>query len=213
MSTLLDLKSRISRDIDDFDDQYASDIADAIVSAVAESNIERFYFNETNDIEFATVAAQEWYGTTDEALIPKLIKIDAVFSEDAGGTRSWLGNIDPAEIEILNDNSASTGEPSGYSFYRQQIRLNPIPDSANYTIIVQAHYFLDAPANDADENAWTNDAFQLIRARATIDLATNTVHDADLKARAETWEARSLTALRRRTSKMNGTGVIAPMWF
>src|SRR5690606_16496709 len=88
------------------------------------------------------------------------------------------------EMELLSDNSASTGEPYAWSYYNQEIRLYPIPDGV-YTIRLQlGNYRLTALASDSDTNAWLDEAYDLLKARAKYILYKNTIKDAALAAEA-----------------------------
>jgi hypothetical protein len=212
--SLNDLKAKIANDIDDESSIYATEIADAIDAAIELYAVERFYFSETRDVTFATVSGQQWYGSAANANIPTLFKIDAAFIDDGSGELAELSWGDPVELEQMSDNSASTGEPTTYTYFDEQIRLYPVPDSAAYTVRLQIHNLAASPASGSDTTSpWSNAAFQLIRAAAKIDLALNTLRDPDLvvaaKASADEW----LRRLRRETTMKTGSGRIVPMWF
>ena len=223
MSDLAALKAKIADDIDDYDSYYTSAIASAITYAIKYHESERFYFNESRDITFATVENQQWYDTSDEDDIPTLLKIDAMWLIDAGATQKRLCQATPEEIETWTDNAdvltgAGTannpkGEPSRWAYFGQRIRLHPVPDAGPYQMRIQAHYKLAALASDAAENAWTNDAFDLIVARAEIALARGKLRSPELGSLALAVETEELSRLRSMTSKKNGTGVIRPTCF
>jgi hypothetical protein len=106
MTTLADLTSAIADDIDDTTGEYSAQILTAIQAAQRYCERSTYYFNETRDVTFSTVNGQEWYGAADNANIPTLIRIEAVYSEDTNAQRVTLDRVDPRELELLADNSA-----------------------------------------------------------------------------------------------------------
>jgi hypothetical protein len=223
MADLAALKAKIADDIDDYDSYYASNIASAITYAIGYHERERFYFNETRDLTFATVENQQWYDTSDEDDIPTLLHIDGMWLIDSGANQKPLCRAMPQEIETWTDNAdvlsgAGTannpkGEPSRWAYFGQRIRLHPVPDAGPYWVRIQAHYKLPALASDSEEHAWTNDAFDLIVARAEIYLARGKLRSPELGNLAAAAEAEELARLRSITSMKNGTGVIRPTCF
>lgn len=223
MADLAALKAKIADDIDDYDNYYAASIASAITYAINYHGRERFYFNETRDMTFAVVENQQWYDTGDNTNIPTLLKIDGMWIIDLGANQTPLCQATPQEIESWTDNADTLsgvgtannpkGEPSRWAYFGQRIRLHPVPDSGPYWVRIQAHYKLPTLTSDADENAWTDDAFDLIVARAEIRLGRDKLRSPDLIAAATASETEQLSRLRAMTSMKNGTGTIRPTQF
>lgn len=214
MTTLADLSSAIADDIDDTTGEYGAAITKAIKAAQRYCERTTYYFNETRDVTFVTVNGQEWYGAADNANIPTLIRIEAVYSEDSNGQRLRMIRETPEDIEILADNSATTGEPFSWTYFNQQIRLYPIPDAAVFTIRLQLGLYRLAPlVNGADTNAWLSEAYDLIKARAKYILAKDTLKDASIAMEAlNDWRDQD-EALSAETASRSGTGMIRATCF
>lgn len=162
MPTYLDMITRIS------DESLRPDMANqiklCIQDAVAHYEVERFWFNQFRDRSFATVAGQEFYGTADHADIPNVLEFDAV-TLSIGSTRWPLTKTGYVQIEDWNADASSRGQPTHCAYWGQQIRLYPVPDNV-YPIRLSGLFKLPTLVGDSDQNAWTNDAEELIRNRA-----------------------------------------------
>lgn len=191
MATYLDMQTRIADELDRSD--LTAQIRKAILSAVAHYERKKFYFSETS-FTFATVAGQEYYGTADAAAIatsPSLEILNGTFN----GLRRELTKR-PFEYidEISTIASTSRSQPFDWAYRAQQIRLYPIPDAA-YTLTAFNIPRLTALSADADTNAWTNDAEELIRTHAKADLIENVIRGSDMEAEVITLKARERAAL------------------
>lgn len=213
MPTLGEMKSHIADDLDDTSSTYQTQIARAITRAIEHLKKTRFAFNESRTIEITTVIGQSDYSVDDAAnALSDVIKIDGMFLTDTGGQVTPIRPITPQQMQVLLDNSAANGEPYNYTFYANAIRIYPLPDAA-YTLTLMAWYRLAAPSSDGSSNAWTNEAYDLVKARALYYLATNTLRDTDLAAMARLAETEAEEALIREMSNRYGTGFIAPTCF
>lgn len=209
MTTYANLQADIADDLDDTTGEYANQIKKAILGAIRYCERNIYYFNETRDITFPTVNGREWYSATDNANIPTLVNIAGVWSEDSAGSRSIIQETTPQELELLSDNAASRGEPYAYTYFGQRIRLYPVPNDAVYTIRLQVGpYRLTPLVNDTDENAWLNEAYDMIKARAKYIIYKNTLKDAALAAEALNDYNDQETALKSETTSRNATGYI-----
>lgn len=205
MTTLATLKAEIADDIT------RSDLTDAIAAAITAAikyfQTKRFYFNETRDLTFSTVIGQSRYATVDDADIPKFITLDGVFATINGQNRQ-LRPMRVQEFEVLNDNSASTGEPYSYCYYNIGFGLYPIP-GAVYTIRPIGHVLIDAPADDTEAgNAWMTEAYQLIRRRAAADVLLTKVRDFEFAQAMAMAADTEFSRLEADTSKRIATGQI-----
>lgn len=214
MTTLADLTSAIADDIDDTTGEYSGAILTAIQAAQRYCERSTYYFNETRDVTFTTVNGQEWYSSADNANIPTLIRIEAVYSEDANGQRQFLTRETPKELEYLSDNSATTGRPYMWTYFNQKIRLYPIPGADVYTIRLQLGLYRLAPlALPADTNAWLSEAYDMLKARAKYILCKDTLKDPSLAAEAlNDWRDQD-EALAGETASRAGSGKIRPTSF
>lgn len=209
MTTRADLAAEIADDIDDTTGFYASQITRAIQAAQRECERETYYFNQTRDITFTTVAGQSSYDSSDNTSIPTLVHIRSAWIEDASNERTPLRRIRQEDWELLSDNSAATGEPFDYTYFAQKVFLYPIPDSANYTVrLIASPYRLDVLEQGGDTNAWLTEAYDLLKARAKYILARDTLKDMDLAgAMLANWQDQD-RMLTGETTRRLGTGRI-----
>lgn len=205
MTTLTTLKARIAADLERSD--LTTEIGQAIEDAIRHHQTERFWFNETRDLTFTTVAGQSIYTADDDADIGNIIRVDAAFVSN-GGSVSLLTRETPERIEYLTDNSAASGEPYLWTWFAGAIRLYGIPNDA-YDIQLIGHFAAPAPASDAETgNAWMVNAFELIRCTAKGYLAVHVTRDPQLAGDMVQAEARELDRLRRATSRYVASNTI-----
>lgn len=161
MGTLGDMKTRIADEL--LRSDLTSQIALAITSAVKHYQRRRFLFNEASTT-FVTVAAQEYYTTSDNAAILTAVQIDRLRILQ-GTSRLPMTFMEADEMDALAASLNTRGLPLQWAYETQQLRLYPTPDAA-YTITMYYVATLDVPASDVTSNGWTDDAEILIRARA-----------------------------------------------
>lgn len=209
MTTLNDIISDIADDLDDTTGEYTDQIKKAVQAAQRYCERSTFYFNETRDETFQTVDGQEWYDDSDNENIPTLVRIEALYSEDSQEQRTCLKRVRPEEIELLSDNSAASGEPYAWTYFARKIRLYPVPGATAYTIRMQIGPYRLTPLSDgADTNAWLDEAYDLIKARAKYIVAKNTLKDAAIAMEALNDFNDQFAALSAETSSRTATGVI-----
>ncbi|MGU3399232.1 hypothetical protein ACLBWS_05735 [Brucellaceae bacterium D45D] len=207
--TFYDMMTVIADEIDDTTGEYTAQIQNCIFSAIRFCERDVYYFNETRDVTFPTIANREWYDATDNANIPTLVRIVAAYCEDDRGERTTLRRVPPEEIEIVSDNAASRGEPYSYTYFGQRIRLYPVPSDTQYTIRLQlGPYRLAEIKSSTDSNAWFTEAFDLVKARAKYHLYKDFLKDAPLAMAALNDFNEEQSALSAETSRRNGTGII-----
>lgn len=155
-----------------------SPIQQAVQNAIAKYERRRFYFNEITAINnFNTVVKQEFYTSSDSALIGTMPHIDKVWVFISGNRYS----LNPRTEQYLSDTSLNpivTGQPVDYAMYAETMRLYPIPDGA-YPITFEGTQRLAALSANSDTNAWIQDAADLIKAEAKYDLYMNVLKQAD----------------------------------
>jgi len=164
-----------------------SPIKNAIQSAIAKWERERFYFNEAYNYAgtplFATIAGQEIYGVADNAGIATAPEIDSL-RPTISGTRRVLIRRSWAYLDDISPLSSARGQPSEWAYFAEQIRLYPIPDAV-YPIAASRVQRVAALSADADTNVWTTDALDLIRCEAKLILAQEVLHDAEMAGRMQ----------------------------
>lgn len=205
MTTYLTMRTRIK---DEYVNESLTDaqINNAIQSAIAHYQRERFYFIEDRAQTFTTVASQEFYTSSDNANIPNLSIIDEL-TITANGVRYPLNERGWDWIDNISTTTTSISQPTDYCYYGQSIRLYPIPDAV-YTIRISGLIRLATLSADSDTNAWMTDGEELIRQRAKWDLAANTLTADDLASRARDCELIAYAALKAETNRRLSRGGI-----
>lgn len=167
----------------------------SIQTAIKHHERKKLKFNQTTDT-FSTVVGQDYYGSSALSDIPNIVTIDAA-NISIGGVKEPLSEADFAAIDALND-GATTGDPEYYTYYKQQIRLGPVPNAVR-TVTLAFVKRLGTLSLDADTNAWMVDGEELIRLTAKIDLFINVIRavDQDEIDRLKQREIEVLDALER----------------
>lgn len=198
-----------------------SPVVNAIYSAIAKWEREPFYFNQAySQNVFSTVKGQEFYTSADYpaiATVPLIDKIHILINANRYTLRfrTWQ------YLELISVNPAVTSQPIDVAYYDEQLRLYPIPDNA-YPLTFSWTTRLAALVNNTDTDAWTQDAYDLIRSEAKLILAEEVLHDPDLAAEATrsiygdpNMPARRgyLYAVKAETTRREGRGRIIPSQF
>lgn len=212
MSTLATMKDEIADDLDR--DDLTSQIDTAITRAIKHFRDVPFWFAETRNLTITTVADTTSYASFDSGSdvddVADVMKVRGVFSNESGqlSTLSWI----TAEAwELMNDNSASTGEPYYWTITEDMLRVYPVPDDDGYTLRLHAYVRRAAPASDSETgNVWMTHAYELIRAEAKRRLAVNVLRDNELSALMERERQREFDDLIAESNKRVGTGRIRP---
>jgi len=213
MTTLSDLTADIADDIDDTTGEYANAILKAVQGAQRDCERFAFYFNESRDKTFPTVAGRAIYTGADLAEIATLVRIQAAYFRDTGGQVTDLRWAPPEEMELLSDNTAASGQPTSYSYFNRQLRLYPIPNAVWAIRLQLGPYRLMPLAQPADTNAWLDEAYDLIKARAKYRLCKNTLKDANLAAEALNDFNEQFALVKAETSARSGSGAVRPTEF
>ena len=160
-----DYATLVNRVLDDLDRQgsLTSQAQNAIQTAIDHYEGTRFFFNQERATA-QTVNAQEFY-----ALPSDVLDIDVLSITISNDTYKLIRRTYET-LEDWNDQT-STGYPTDYAVYNQQIRLYPIPNADGYTLTLSYAKRLSALSSDSDSNAWTTTAEELIRSRADADMS------------------------------------------
>lgn len=195
----------------DMGDDQLSDayIGQAITKACEFYQHERLFFNESRSYTFSTVADQVWYSSSDDADIGLIKELDALVIETSTYDR-LLDYITPEALENWTDANAADSEPTAFTYFDQKIGLYPIPDDT-YTIRMMGSFKVAAPATDDEaDNPWMTHGYDLIRARAEVDIAMYRQRDFDFAQALKMREMEELKRLRIETEKRWRTGRIVP---
>lgn len=151
MGTLAELKARIASELNRTD--LTSYIADRIDRAIEFYASRRFWFNESTGTA-TTVASQSTVAAPTGLRI-----IDRMFIT-IGGEKYDLDEQSPADIIDWLGSNPGTGQPTDFSRSGSTLTLYRTPNDA-YTITAVGIFDL-AALDDADSNAWTTEAEDLI---------------------------------------------------
>lgn len=198
MATLGDLKTRIADELlkRNLNTQIASHISRAIEFYAGR----RFWFNTGRMVGSAVAPDANGYvalpaGTRliDQIMVGVMV----------------LERRDPSAIDEWIAYSPSAGQPLDYAPAGDNIRLYPIP-TAPVALSVVGTFDLAALAADADSNAWTNEAADLIAARTRMTMFRDVLRDPDGMALALAAEREAVTDLDMKTMRRLGTGRVRP---
>jgi hypothetical protein len=195
MTTYATMRSRIEDEI--YDATITTSVNSAILDAIKFYERKRFWFNQKTGA-FSTVADQEYYATAANSDIPDLLHIKAMTAT----IDSYKTPVRPADFNWIDaaQNGAIKGFPAAFAYFNEQVRLFPIPDAV-YTVTMAYHYRFAALSADADTNAWTTDAEELIRTRAKRILAMHKLWDVEMYTRLREPEQEALDALEAETRR------------
>lgn len=206
------MKARIADELGQRTD-LTSQIGLAIKDAIEFYEDDRFLFNETRDITFATVAGQAIYGADASPSIPMIRSFDYLLLYIDNVLQGEITREDVKILELEQSSGLSSGQPTRFAWYDKKIRLGPIPAGV-YTVRVAGRIKFAAPAADDEaNNPWMIEAEALIRKRAKYDLALNVIEDLPLAQRLAPQITELFNKLTGRASRLAGTGKIEPMQF
>lgn len=217
MATLAELRSRVIRETnrDDLLDPAGSSEtgADAgsldlcIQQAIKFYETSRFSFNETRVVS-TTVGSDEYVA------LPSGLRFIDTLSVQVGSNRYPLRMQSYEVIEEWNGYATTAGQPTDFSVSNGQVRLYPIPNIAYPLIFLGVREV--TPALDytdgASENAWTNQAYDLIAARTRYLLYRDYFRDDAGASTAFGAEQEALSELRNDAARLIGTGRVRGSW-
>lgn len=194
MSTYGEMQDRIADELARSD--LTTAIQRAIQTAIKRHERRRFYFNEAIG-SFSASSSQEYYTTSDFAPMDRLVSIDSLKIDVNTSTypiipRSW------EYIDKIQTNAGYTGDPTDYVYYRQQIRLYPIPYIGRTLHIAYVERLATLSAT-ADTNAWMMDAEEMIRAAAKREIYMHKIQKPDKALAMEKAERDALLVLEMET--------------
>lgn len=210
-----------------------SPIQNAIQQAIAKWERERFYFNElliqtplSGPYPWVTENGQEYYG---DSTSPQAWT-GPDFSTVAYIQKMWVlvsSNRYPITMRTspyligISVNPAVVGQPIDCSITAEMARFYPIPDNTYPVGIIGTTRFDDL-VTDTDANPWTQDAYDLIRSEAKLQIARDVIYDQEAYASAikaiygdpEIVEDRGfLAALKGETVRRIGRSKVTPSFF
>lgn len=208
MSTLADMLAEMA---DDMERTETDAFRKKVVAAIRQYQPKRFFFNESRDTTFSTVATTDFYTWAD--IGAEFYKIDGVFVTDTGGNILPMAVDDYRSLETLIDTTASNNIPTVFAYIAGGLRLYPVPDQV-YLVRVTGHEKIAAPAEDGEEdNPWMTEAYDLIMSRAKAELYAHRYEDPANAAIMRTAEEDAYLRLNAASGKKTGTGYFLPTQF
>jgi hypothetical protein len=195
MATLLELKTRIRLETNKDDIAASGEAVEALNLAIERAieyySDEAFWFNR--DSGTASTTSGSAY-----VAVPYAVRVPETVSYSG----EPLQKTSLSQIEHLTD----SGQPTHWAENGGIIQLWPIPD-ATYSLSVYGVAQIDAPEADGDETVWTNEAYDLIAARARFLLYRDIWRDVEAVKLAAQAEGEALTRLRNETRRRGRTSL------
>lgn len=208
MATRASLAATIADDLDRSD--LTTQIDAAISDAVARYESERFVFNEAQNI------THTFSSSVDVVLMTELpvyfVKIDRFRMRYAGSQN--LSDLIPRDYQWLMDGQDAKAlcRPLEYCIYANALNFDSLPDQSYVGIIDGVRRLASATSTASDAGAWFNDARNLIRARAKVDLNINVIRDAEEAVRMQAVEDREYRMLKQKLNT-RASGRVRPTEF
>jgi hypothetical protein len=207
MATYADMQARIIAETnrDDLADDLASALTRAIQRAIEFYADTRFWFNEFTQASVCTPQSEYVNQPTG---LRKIDRLSVQVGANSYGLKSQpFTKID----ELARAMPDNVGQPTDYATFGYQVRLWRMPNIA-YPLNFIGIADLSALVKPTDANAWTNEAQDLIAARARYVLYRDQFRDPDGAATAHGAELEELGRLNHETAKRLGTGRVRPSW-
>ena len=190
MASLSELKARIIAETNRADLGAGEELEDmlalCIARAIEHHSDEQFWFNRESATA-ATAAGKAFVPT------PYAVRIAHAVAGDHGPLRR-------VPIERIEQRGACAGAPREWAAKGDLIALWPVPD-VSYALTIHGVAQIDAPESASDCNAWTNEAADLIAARARFLLYRDIFRDVEGTQLAAQAEGEALSKLRRETRR------------
>lgn len=191
------------------DDMERSDTAaftSKINAAIRHYQPRRFWFNESRDVTFSTVAATDTYGF--DTIGTEFYSIDGVFITISAGDVRELARGNYAAMEAAADSDTTTGEPSDYAYINRALRLWRNPSDA-FSMRIVGHVKVAAPMSDSEaNNPWMTEAYDLIMSRAKAELYAHRYEDQGMAMTMQQAEASALQRLQRASGAKTSAGYL-----
>lgn len=204
MTTLSTLTSNVATYVNRSD--FTTQIQLAINRAIKYySRRNTFWFNETTGT-FSTVASQLAYGSADGVPTDILKREDVTITINS----SDIVTLTPRTLDYVLERNISnvTGTPTDYAFFQNKFYIYPVPDAA-YTITV---YYKKSYAEltSSDNNDFTDNAEDLLEARASWWIYHKLLRNEEAAASAKAEELEALGALQNETRRTVSSGKVRP---
>ena len=213
MSTLGKMIDRIEDEIADTTLNYQ--VARSIYSAIEYYETIRWHFNE-GQYSWSTSTGQEYYDPLTEAA-PTMTKLPADIDTlrlTTNNNNYLLKKRDWSWMDQIQSNNSSQGDPVAWCWYKNQIRLWPIPDDTTSVLLMSAVVppagvtlsSTDSKSGTTATNVWFTTAERLIRYRAKADLYANVRREMNEASKFSAMEAAEYRKLRYDNANFTSKG-------
>lgn len=166
---------------------------------------ERFWFNEAR-ISF-TASNTIYYPLS--SLSAHLLEIDQMTVLN-GSTVEELAPCTHSELQAM-DASGTTGQPTHWAIFAEQIRLYPKTASGStYQVDVFGTKKLASLTTSTQTNAWTTEALNLIASRVEKVVSARRFKDYDAAQMYEVSEQQEFDRLKSKTERLGSSGKLRP---
>jgi hypothetical protein len=204
-----DFGTMVNEIVDESRRSMSTTIEGLIQDAIVHYEMDRFWFNLTNDTTFSLSASQATYTSADSSMIPMLMEVDRFEVTIDTNYTPMLDKKSYNWIRDYNDTNVNS-EPRYWTYWGQAFHVN-LPDGG-YTARVSGLVRLASLSASTDSNAWVQrgNGKELIKQRAKSLLYSEYLRDDINATRAAARENQALQKLNLRTSKLLATGEIEP---
>lgn len=199
MATYREMQDRINLDYLNRTD-LTSETRRAIIRAIKQYEKKKFWFNQT-----ATALAVGTASTT-FAIPADFLSLEFATVRDSSiDSQVVIRSFD--RVQYKASNLSGSGVPSEIAYFKDAFYIDTKPRSATNITIYYTHS-LPALSADADTNAWTSAAEDLIVHRATADMLANVLRVTDAKQveAHKLWETEALAQLEAGNKLRMGAG-------
>ena len=205
MATLGTMRTRIARELQIDATTYATDIDAAVFSAIAFYNDADYWFLEATQ-SFITLSLTATYDM--ETLIPGRSQVRNLELQYSQTSEEMLYRT-PGEFAKLQ--SQFTGDPLYWTVYADQLLIHPTP-TRTFTAAVWYSLRRSMTASASASSVWTNEAEEIIRLHAKVDLLTNRLKDFADAAQMQGRLSSVLAVTDEKTVIRRGSRRLKPSW-
>jgi len=200
--TFLELQDRISDEINDGSNVSVSltMVKQAIVSAIEHYERQQMWFNERINLNLVCTSGSPVIVPPADILMIRKLQYDQSSTQ-----RLALDQIDYQDWADMSYTASTTGQPTSFAYYNDQILLYPTPNAA-YSMVLSYIARLPKLIANTDRNGWTDTCEALIRNRAKWDIFDNLLYMPDHAKRAKQHEFDALSMIEMERAQRGTTG-------
>lgn len=205
MATLGAMRSRIARELQIDATTFASEINDAIFSAIAFYEDNDFWFKEVGSTKFVGTLTNEFALST---VLPGVSSIKDIVVH-LGSRKQVMQYRTHNELLELDIDENYAGDPTYWTIHHAALIVEPkLRQSRTIEVFYSRRLSLTSSASAS--SAWTTEAERLIRMRAEVDIAVNRMKDYATAERAKIQEMEELAKLDEKTVQQKSLRRVRP---